>query len=346
MENTDHTNNEHRLTQLLSIAEECETLDRLKQLVDSGRIFTAYNGFEPSGRIHIAQALITVMNTNNIIECGGQMIIYIADWFAKMNLKMNGDINKIRELGRYFIEVFKACGINLDGTRFIWASEFIASNPSYIERMLDIAEFSTISRVKRCCQIMGRNESDCLKASQIFYPCMQAADVFELVPEGIDICQLGIDQRKVNMLAIEYANDRGLKIPISLSHHMLMSLSGPKKKMSKSDPQGAIFMDDTEQEVSEKISRAYCTDETFDNPIFEYIKYLLLRWFGTLNLCGKIYTDIESIQEDFSSMNKRELKTDVANYINTIIDLVREHFKKPELSELLSNVKSYQQPSK
>lgn len=116
--------------------------------------------------------------------------------------------------------------------------------------------------------------------------------------------------------------------------------------MSKSDPQGAIFMDDTEQEVSEKISRAYCTDETFDNPIFEYIKYLLLRWFGTLNLCGKIYTDIESIQEDFSSMNKRELKTDVANYINTIIDLVREHFKKPELSELLSNVKSYQQPSK
>ena len=31
---------------------------------------------------------------------------------------------------------------------------------------------------------------------------MQAADVFEL---GVDICQLGLDQRKVNMLAREYA---------------------------------------------------------------------------------------------------------------------------------------------
>ena len=31
---------------------------------------------------------------------------------------------------------------------------------------------------------------------------MQVADVFQL---GVDICQLGMDQRKVNMLAREYA---------------------------------------------------------------------------------------------------------------------------------------------
>jgi tyrosyl-tRNA synthetase len=45
---------------------------------------------------------------------------------------------------------------------------------------------------------MGRKEQDEMSAAQIFYPCMQCADVFFL---KADICQLGLDQRKVNMLA-------------------------------------------------------------------------------------------------------------------------------------------------
>ena len=46
--------------------------------------------------------------------------------------------------------------------------------------------------------IAGREESSEMPAAQIFYPCMQCADVFFL---KADICQLGMDQRKVNMLA-------------------------------------------------------------------------------------------------------------------------------------------------
>ena len=33
----------------------------------------------------------------------------------------------------------------------------------------------------------------------MIYPCMQCTDIFFL---DVDVCQLGIDQRKVNMLAI------------------------------------------------------------------------------------------------------------------------------------------------
>ncbi len=67
---------------------------------------------------------------------------------------------------------------------------------------------------------MGKKESDQLKVSQLFYPCMQATDVFFL---DVDICQLGNDQRKVNMLAIEYCgNDRDK--PIIVSHGMISGL--------------------------------------------------------------------------------------------------------------------------
>ena len=63
-----------------------------------------------------------------------------------------------------------------------------------------------------------------------------------------DICQLGLDQRKVNMLAREYCEFPEVKKkkrkPIILSHHMLMGLKAGQAKMSKSDPESAIFMED------------------------------------------------------------------------------------------------------
>ena len=87
---------------------------------------------------------------------------------------------------------------------------------------MDIARVFTTDRITRCCTIMGRKESDKLSAAQIMYPCMQCADIFFL---KADICQLGMDQRKVNMLAREYCDAAKIKFkPVILSHHMLMGL--------------------------------------------------------------------------------------------------------------------------
>lgn len=66
-------------------------------------------------------------------------------------------------------------------------------------RVMDIAMKNSIARIQKCATIMGKKEDDALKVSQLFYPCMQASDIFFL---ETDFCQLGIDQRKVNMLAL------------------------------------------------------------------------------------------------------------------------------------------------
>lgn len=92
---------------------------------------------------------------------------------------------------------------------------------------------------------MGRAEGDDQPASNIFYPCMQCADIFYL---RASICQLGMDQRKVNMLAREYVDQKKLKHkPVILSHTMLPGLQEGQEKMSKSNPDSAIFMEDTPQ---------------------------------------------------------------------------------------------------
>ena len=55
---------------------------------------------------------------------------------------------------------------------------------------------------------------------------MQVADIFML---GAKITQLGMDQRKVNMLAREVGPMLGYWKPVVVSHHMLMGLSKPAR---------------------------------------------------------------------------------------------------------------------
>jgi tyrosyl-tRNA synthetase len=104
----------------------------------------------------------------------------VADWFAQLNNKMGGDLKKIKVVGEYMIEVWKAVGMNLDMVEFLWASDEINARPhEYWTLVMDIAIKFKLNRIMRCTQIMGRDDKD-LQASQIFYPCMQCADIFYL----------------------------------------------------------------------------------------------------------------------------------------------------------------------
>ena len=74
--------------------------------------------------------------------------------------------------------------------RFLWASDEInAHADEYWTLVMDIARLNNIKRIQRCCTIMGRKEDEEMSAAQIFYPCMQAADVFFL---KADICQVSV----------------------------------------------------------------------------------------------------------------------------------------------------------
>merc|ERR1712072_1270531 len=103
---------------------------------------------------------------------------------------------------------------------------------------------------------------------------MQCNDIFFL---GADICQLGLDQRKVNMLAREYCDDVGKKDkPVILSHPMLPGLKRDQEKQSKSDPDSAIFMEDTPEDVRRKIMAAFCEPGVVKgNPVLEMVKMLV-----------------------------------------------------------------------
>ncbi|CAJ1960042.1 unnamed protein product [Cylindrotheca closterium] len=361
---------------ILTVGEECIAASELKALMTAkGRGsdqagFNLYDGFEPSGRMHIAQGVFKAMNVNKCTAEGtnATFIFWVADWFALMNDKMGGDLEKIKTVGLYLIEVWKAAGMNLENVVFKWASEEITNNADkYWPIMLDVARRFNITRVKKCCQIMGRLEGS-LTAAQILYPLMQCTDVFFL---KANICQLGVDQRKVNMLAREYCDAAKIKNkPIILSHHMLFGLKAGQEKMSKSDPDSAVFMEDSAEDVERKIMNAYCpTEEEADgekpkeevqdagkesmhlvedkikNPCLDYIQHIIFSPPGASFKAGEnTYTNFPDVRTKFLSgeISEAELKEALIAALNELLEPVRTHFTQDENAKnLLSLVQQY-----
>lgn len=369
------------VVKILSIGEEVNGSDRLEPLLRNKPNKRAYDGFEPSGRMHIAQGLIRTINVNKITSTGVKFVFWVADYFALLNLKMGGRIDRIRKAGELMIHIWKACGMNMDNVEFVWASEEITKRSAeYWTLVFDIASKVNVKRTLRCTQIMGRKDfidnkdldsnddndtnintnvipyEDMLtsmKTSQVFYPIMQCADIFFL---NIDICSLGIDQRKVNMLAIEYCDmiKRKLK-PIIVSHHMLSGLDG-SDKMAKSNPDSAIFMDDTDQEIDSKIRKSFCEPGNIKkNPILEYFKYIVFEKelngvdinvfdFETKTTNLIHYTDYVSLEKEFAELkiHPNDLKNSIKIYIKKYLDPVRKYFEtNPDAETLRKEVKKF-----
>ena len=190
---------EEKVALTMSVGEEVITPEELTALFTAREHPVVYDGFEPSGRMHIAQGVLRAINVNKLTSCGCLFKFWVADWFAQLNNKMGGDISKIQTVGQYMIEIWRAIGMDMTNVRFLWASHEINNHADeYWSRVMEIARMNNLPRIQRCCTIMGRKDNEEMSASQIFYPCMQASDIFFL---KADICQLGMDQRKVNMLA-------------------------------------------------------------------------------------------------------------------------------------------------
>ena len=124
-----------RLRLIKEVGEEIVTEEELIELLKKKKKFIAYDGFEPSGKIHIAQGILRAINVNKMIKAGAHFKMWVADWFGMLNNKMGGDINKIKTVGEYFIEVWKACGMDLNNVEFVWTSEFIRKLPEYWEKI-------------------------------------------------------------------------------------------------------------------------------------------------------------------------------------------------------------------
>ena len=333
-----------RLALVKQVGEEILTEPELGELLKKKKHFVAYDGFEPSGQMHIAQGILRSINVNKMIQAGATFKMLVADWHAQANNKMHGDLEKIQTVGKYLIEVWRAAGMKLDKVEFVWANELVNSR-EYWQTVMQVARNSTVNRIIRTGEIMGRTDAEVRQVSQLLYPCMQAADIFHL---KADVCQLGMDQRKVNVLARELGPAIGFWKPVVVSHHMLMGLGEPgtgvkdpvekaiAMKMSKSNPDSAIFMTDSAEEVKRKISKAYCPAKTVhENPVAEYFRYIIFERFDSVEIKRKQEHGGNVSLESYGQFSEKytagelhpmDVKEAAALHLNELLEPVRKHF--------------------
>jgi tyrosyl-tRNA synthetase len=350
---------ETKLDLVRGIAEEIITEDDLKELFQTKSNPIAYDGFEPSGTANIAFGVYRPLLIKDLQKTGIKFKLWLADWFAWINNKMGGDLEAIQKVGEYFIETWKAAGVK--NVEYIFAHSQM--DQDYWKKVILIAKNTTVSRAIRCLTIMGRKEGEMKEVAQYFYPMMQCADIFQL---KADITQLGLDQRKVNILAREVGPKLGWWKPVTVSHHMLMGLEGIKlaegyetnekmdseiaSKMSKSKPDTAVFMHDSKEEIARKIGKAFCEPKnTENNPVLEYAKELIFRAKKEFSVSrpkkfgGDVsFSSYAELEKYFAEglLHPADLKNAVAEYIDKLVEPVRTHFEKNkkarELHEFVS----------
>ena len=329
-----------KLEQLIANAEEIVTIDELKEVLKKDKP-KGYIGFEPSGTVHLGWKICT-NKIKDFLDCGFDFTILLADWHAFINDKLEGDIEKIKLCGKYMEDCFAAMGADTSKIKFVYASDYVA-DPKYWEIVLRTSKATSVARVKRAMDIMGRDAEEADKdLSKLFYPAMQVSDIFYL---NLDVAYGGMDQRHAHMLARDVSKKINQKPPVAIHTPLLTGLQAggrmdpTEAKMSKSKPDSMISIHDKPDEVKRKISKAFCPEKKVEgNPILEICKYVIFpdlkdnvflierpEKFGG-NLKFKSYDELEKAYA--TNLHPLDLKNATASYINKILEPVHKYFEK------------------
>jgi len=353
--------------------EEVLTEDDLKRYLESGVPLNHYIGFEISGKVHLGTGIVCMSKIKDFLDAGVKCSVFLADWHSWINDKLGGDLEQIQKIATgYFKEGLKAClgavGADAEKVKFTLGTELYHNNDKYWETFIDVCKNTTLNRMHRSITIMGRKLGEGVDFAKLLYPAMQVADIFI---QNVNLAHAGYDQRKAHVVARDVAlkmkknnlvNNNGEKIkPICVHHHLILGLTKPAiwpienqtqlqemwsdMKMSKSIPNSAVFVNDTPEEIKNKVKNAFCPEGNVSvNPILDWAKYVIFRNKGSNILIerppkygGDIefnsYTELESAFLS-KSLHPQDLKIGVADKIVEILEPVRKHFEKPHIQKM------------
>ncbi|MFP4188702.1 MAG: tyrosine--tRNA ligase, partial [Halobacteriales archaeon] len=186
----------------------------------------------------------------------------------------------------------------------------------------------TLNRARRSMSEVAREEEN-PKVGQMWYPLMQAVDIARL---DVDLAVGGIDQRKIHMLARDHLPDIGYDAPTALHTPILTSLEGGGDKMSSSegDP---IAMDDSRDEIEDKILGAYCPPQTDGNPVAEIYRYHVFPRFDRVvverpeKYGGDLeYKSYDDLADDLNEgeLHPQDAKEALVDYVDRLVEPGRE----------------------
>ena len=330
--------------------EEVVTHDELIELFKTNSSPKHYIGLEISGFLHLGSLISTGFKINDFVKAGVNCTIFLADWHTMINDKLGGDWETITKVSKYYEDAFKfVC----PKATVVLGSDLYDSKKEYWKEFMRFTKHMSLKRTMRTLTIMGRSEDESkIDLAKLLYPPMQAVDIHSL---DLDIVHAGMDQRKIHMLVREIFPKMNWKVPVAVHHKLLPGLSKPSDqndtqilgKMSKSDPNSGVFIHNSDDEIKNKIKKAWCEEGNIqNNPLLEISKNIIFHEFNQMKIerpdkfGGNVeYYEYQQLESDFAEkkIHPGDLKQTVGNYLIKVISPIRDKLKLSE--ELFDAIK-------
>lgn len=280
-----------------------------------------FSATQPSGKITLGNYLgalrnwVTLQEDYNAIYC-------VADEHA---ITVRQDPAALRRQSLELYAQFIACGLDPEKSII-----FIQSHvPQHAELAWVLNCYTMFGELSRMTQFKDKSatHADNVNAGLFTYPTLMAADILlyqaDLVPVGqdqkqhVELCR-DVAQRFNGV----YSDTFTLPEPfIPKMGARVMSLGDPSSKMSKSDPDGCVFLMDTPEVIQKKFKRAVTDSETqvrFDPEHKPGISNLLTIY------CAATGKSPEEAEEVFQGQGYGVFKPAVGDAVVELLRPIRE----------------------
>lgn len=280
------------------------------------------SGIKPSGRLHIGNYLGALKNFVNLQNAEDyQCLFFVADLHS-----LTVDYDSKAKRGEVLDVIKKYLAAGIDPKK---SSIFVQSSiPTHSELTWLLSTVTPLGDLKRMTQFKdkSRENPENINAGLLFYPVLMASDVLlydaKFVPVGDDQLQhLEITRKIARRFNAKFGETFKEPEPLLTTSPRLMSLNDPDKKMSKSLPNGCLFLDDSPEEIKYKIKSAVTDSGSkvrFDSQNKKAISNLMVIYssFG-----GK---SIKEVEEEFKGSNYRTFKERLTDLLINKLKPLRE----------------------
>ena len=281
------------------------------------------SGIQPSGDLHLGNYLGAVKNWAELAD-EFDCYYFMADLHT---LTVRQNPAELRRRSTQQLAQYIACGLDPEkNTLFIQSHVHEHAELGWILNCYTM--FGELSRMTQFKDKSAKNAEN-VNGGLFTYPSLMAADILlyqaDFVPVGEDQkqhCELTRD------IANRFNNIYGetFKVPepyIPKVGARIMSLGAPTNKMSKSDPQGCVFLLDKPEDIARKFKRAVTDSDTE-----HCVRYAPQEKPGVANLMS-IYSSVtgksfEEIEREFDGKGYGVFKPAVGDAVIENLRPIRE----------------------
>ena len=281
------------------------------------------SGIQPSGDLHLGNYLGAIKNWGARAE-EFDCYYFMADMHTITVRQTPADLRRrtLEQLAQYI-----ACGLDPEKNTL-----FIQSHvPAHAELGWVLNCYTMFGELSRMTQFKDKSakHADNINGGLFTYPSLMAADILLYQP---DLVPVGNDQKQhvelTRNIAQRFNHFHGdvFKLPepyIPATGARVMSLNAPESKMSKSMPEGCVFLLEKPEDIQRKFKRAITDSDTE-----HCVRYDVEQKPGVSNLMsiysavtGKSYAEIEA---EFDGCGYGKFKPAVGEAVIETLRPIRE----------------------